>query len=53
MGGDKLREEDQYLLEINLGDIESGSFWQQEYWLRAIKAARIAKQISAEAEGIG
>ena len=53
MGGETLREEDQYLLEINLGDMETGSFRQQEYWLRAIKAARMAKQILAAAEGIG
>ena len=53
LGEETLREEDQYLLEINLGDMETGSFRQQEYWLRAIKAARMAKQILAEAEGIG
>lgn len=53
LGGDTLREEDQYLLDINLGDMETGGFRQQEYWLRTIQAARIAKQISEDAIGIG
>ena len=56
-GGETLREEDQYLLEINLGDMETGDTRWQEYWLRAIQAARIAKQLvdktGVGAEGIG
>lgn len=31
MGGKTLREEDQYLLEINLGTMDTGSSRQQEY----------------------
>ncbi len=39
MGADGLLEEDQWLLEINLGDLEEGSGEQEQYWLVAIKAA--------------
>jgi hypothetical protein len=42
MGGDNLREEDQYLCEINLGDLESGNGEKQHYWLLAIQTARAA-----------
>ena len=49
-----LSEEDQYLLEINLGDMSSSSGEAQEYWMLAIQAARRAKQLRAHlAEGIG
>lgn len=51
-GRETLRVEDQYLLEINLGDLDMGLLQKQEYWLWAIKAARIAKQISGQAAGI-
>ena len=34
-----LQDKDQYLLEINLEDLENSSGEQQEYWLLAIKAA--------------
>lgn len=52
MGGESLWEEDQYLLEINLGNMEMGAIWQQEYWLWAIDPAKI-KQIADKAAGIG
>jgi hypothetical protein len=42
MGTDGLLEEDQWLLEINLGDLEEGSGEREQYWLVAIKAAREA-----------
>ena len=45
-GGSDLLEEDAYLLEINLGDLQSSTGEQQEYWLLALKAARVASQIT-------
>ncbi len=51
---DELSEEDQYLLEINVGDISTGSGEAQEYWMLAIQAARRAKQLRDHiTEGIG
>ena len=40
-----LSEEDQYLLEINPGNIRQGTGEAQEYWLLAIQAARRAKLV--------
>jgi len=37
-----LLEEDQFLGEVNLGDLESSSGERQEYWLIAVRAAREA-----------
>ena len=51
--GDDLLPEDQYLMEINLGDIDSSSGDGHEYWLLAIKAARVAKTLSQDAQGVG
>ena len=45
---DGLRE-DQFLLEINLGDLESSNGERQEYWLLAIQAARRASFLASEA----
>jgi hypothetical protein len=42
MGYGGLLEEDQYLAEVNLEDLETFSGEQQEYWLVAIRAAREA-----------
>ena len=54
VNGDPLSEEDQYLLEINVGDMCLGSGEKQEYWLLAIQAARRAKVLRDQApEGIG
>lgn len=53
IGEETLREKDQYLLGINLGDIDSGSLRQQEYWLHTMKAAQIATKLSDATEGIG
>jgi len=41
-GGDGLEEEDRYLLDIRLDDLESTSGETQEYWLLAITSARAA-----------
>ena len=51
---DTLSPEDQYLLEINLDDMGSGTGESQEYWLLAVQAARRAKLLrEATPEGIG
>jgi hypothetical protein len=42
MGMEDLLEEDQYLVEVNLKDLESTLGERQEYWLIAIRAAREA-----------
>jgi hypothetical protein len=42
MGMEGLMEEDQYLAEVNLEDLESTTGERQEYWLVAIRAAREA-----------
>jgi hypothetical protein len=42
MGAENLREEDQYLCEIDLRDLKSSSREKQHYWLLAIQAAREA-----------
>lgn len=47
---DNLLPEDQYLMEINLGDIQLSAGDREEYWLMAVKAARVAKQLT---QGIG
>ena len=41
-GFDGLLEEDQFLREVNLEDLESTSGERQEYWLVAVRAAREA-----------
>lgn len=46
-GDSSLDEEDQYLLDIDFRDLETTDGAQQEYWLRAIEAARVAKQLRA------
>jgi hypothetical protein len=42
MGAENLMEEDKYLLKCNLSDIATTNGEQQEYWLLAIKVARMA-----------
>jgi hypothetical protein len=42
LGYNGLLEEDQYLVEINLDNLETSSGEQQEYWLVAICAAQKA-----------
>ncbi len=48
MGAENLMEDDKYLLECNLLDIATTSREQQEYWLLAIKAARMASLIQQQ-----
>jgi hypothetical protein len=45
MGWEDLMEEDQYLAEVNLEDLEHTSGEQQEYWLVAIQVAREASRL--------
>ena len=47
-GGEGLAEEDKYLLDIRLDDLESTSGETQEYWLLAIQAARDACILRSE-----
>ena len=42
-GFDGLLEEDQFLGEVNLEDLENTSGERQEYWLVAMRAAREAR----------
>ena len=45
-GWDDLLEEDQYLTEINLEDLENTNGERQEYWLVAICTARTANRLN-------
>jgi hypothetical protein len=45
---DDLLEEDQYLAEINLEDLENTNGERQEYWLVAIRAARTASRLRGQ-----
>ena len=51
--GEDLLPEDQYLLEINLGDINNSLGDKHEYWILAVRADRVAKTLAQEAEGVG
>ncbi len=42
LGEAGLLEEDHWMMEVNLGDMEITSDEQEEYWLLAIKAAQVA-----------
>ena len=48
ISGSSLEEEDKFLLEINLEDLETMSRETQEYWLLAILAAREARILREE-----
>jgi hypothetical protein len=43
-----LLEEDQWLVEVNLGDMESTAGEQEEYWLVAMKATREAAMLTRQ-----
>ncbi len=45
-----LLEEDKYLVEVNMGDMETTSGKCQHYWLLAIKTARKAKLLWEQQE---
>jgi hypothetical protein len=46
LGTAGLLEEDHWMMEVNLGDMESTTGEQEEYWLVAIKAAREAAMLT-------
>ncbi len=46
LGTDGLLEEDQFLMEINLGNMEEDAGEWHEYWLLAIQTARQAKVLT-------
>ena len=43
--GTGLDEQDRYLLEINVGDLDTSSGEDQYYWLLAIRAARVDRRL--------
>jgi hypothetical protein len=45
IGGAGLEEEDKYLLEINLDELDTSSGEEQTYWLLSLRAARVAFQL--------
>jgi len=49
LGADSLAEEDRFLLECNFDDLAMTVGEFQEYWLLAIRAAREASRLCAEA----
>jgi hypothetical protein len=48
LGSTGLLEEDQWMMEVNLGDMESSSGESEEYWLLAIRAAREAAALTRQ-----
>ena len=48
MGTGDLLEEDRWMMEVNLGDLETTSGEQEEYWLVAIRAAREAATLTRQ-----
>jgi hypothetical protein len=47
-GKEGLLEEDHWMMEVNLGDMETTSGEQKEYWLLAIRAAQVAAMIKRQ-----
>ena len=45
LGWEGLGEEDKYLLEINLEELDTSSGEDQTYWLLSLRSARVAFQI--------
>jgi hypothetical protein len=50
LGDDGLLEEDKYLVEVNLGDMETTSGECQHYWLLAIKTVWKTKLLCVQQE---
>ena len=48
LGDAGLLEEDHWMLDVNLGDLETNNGEQAEYWLLAIRAGRMAYTITGE-----
>ena len=51
LGEEGLAEEDRFLLEINLDDLDTSSGEDQTYWLLALEAARVARQLRLSQSG--
>jgi hypothetical protein len=47
-GKEGLLEEGHWMIEVNLGDMETTSGEQEENWLLAIRAARVAATIERQ-----
>jgi hypothetical protein len=47
-GKEGLLEEDHWMMEVNLGDMKTTLGEQEEYWLLAIRAARVAAMIKRQ-----
>jgi hypothetical protein len=45
LGGEGLDEDDRFLLEINLEELDTSSGEDQAYWLLALEAARDARAL--------
>ncbi len=45
LGEEELAEEDRFLLEINLDDLDHSTGEEQTYWLLALQAAKEARQL--------
>ena len=45
LGGEGLREEDQWLLEVNLEDLEHNNGEREAYWVLTIETAREHRRI--------
>jgi hypothetical protein len=52
LGDAGLLEDNNWMLKVNLGDLESTSGEQEQYWLVAIKAARVAAMLSRQNEQV-
>ena len=48
MGSNGLLDEDLWMMEMNLRDLETTSGEQEEYWLVAIQAAREAAMLTRQ-----
>jgi hypothetical protein len=48
LGEAGLLEEDHWMMEVNLGDMETNTGEKEEYWLVAIKAARVMALLSEQ-----
>ncbi len=50
-GGESLLDEDQWLMEVNLGDMEESFSEREQYWLVAIRTAREAAALTRHCNG--
>jgi hypothetical protein len=48
LGEEGLAEEDRFLLEINLDDLDNSTGKDQAYWLLSLQAARAARQLQMQ-----